>query len=161
VEKYAVVSDDCQEVSTSVTIEDASPITICDTAMNITIVAYTNTCSQSASDTFTAIANSDIESSSCKYSQGPDVAPKLDILQAINACEGPFFPTVAEAEACVLRNSFAEDGAGGCRPVAVSVSSATVNGCDVDITVGSSICYLFGFACLLATCRNYFFSMIR
>lgn len=141
VEKYAVVSDDCQEVSTLFTIEDGSPITACDKTMTITIAADTNTCNQTASDTFTAIVNSDIETASCKYSQGPDVAPKLDILQAINACEDPFFPTVAEAEACVFRNSFAEDGAGGCRPVEVSVSSATVNGCDVDIMVSSSISY--------------------
>ena len=143
VEKYAIVSDDCQEVSTSFMVEDASAITVCDTTVTITIAADTNTCNQTSSDTFAAIVNSDIETSSCKYSQGPDVAPKLDILQAINACEGPFFPTVDEAEACVLRNSFAEDRAGGCRPVDVTVSSATVNGCDVDITVSSSICFLF------------------
>lgn len=144
VEKYALVSDDCQEVSTSIAIEDTSKISKCDTAVAITVTADTNTCNQTSTDTFTAIVNNGIESSSCKYSQGPDVAPKLDILQAIDACEGPYFPTVNEAKACVLRNSFAEDGAGGCRPVDVSVSSATVNGCDVEITVSSWICYLFG-----------------
>ena len=138
VKEYAVVADDCQEVSVTTERVLIDKTSICDASWSITVNGATKYCDQTASETFTVLVNDAISTDACEFpvGKGPDVPPELDILNAINRCDGQIFSTLEEAEACVLRNSVGRDSAGGCRPVEVTVESE-VNNCEVAITVSA------------------------
>lgn len=140
VKTHVSAVDDCSSVTTYVqsTTEDdpGDSLSICGTTKRIKVIAVEDQCSKSTEDdSILVLVDTNILSPSCKFSQGPDVSPILDVSQAVELCSGKIiYQNIEEAERCVLANSKADDG---CRMVDIVVVNDDVTG---DQDKALSIC---------------------
>ena len=139
-------ADDCRSLDIDV-VQISSTDTACGpggstTIREVSITATVAGCSLSTTETMVVFVDPNIPPSTCDFSFGPDVNPVIDTNLAIELCEGVIFPTIADAEACVMKNTVATDDSGGCRPTVDSVATVQEgSSCVHTVTVSTSNCF--------------------
>lgn len=111
--------------------------------VDVTVTAAIADCeySLSTSSTLDAVVDPASRVSGCDYgSLGVYRNPAVNVSEAFAHCDGRVFPTVEDAEECVLRHTVAEDLAGdNCRPVSVESSASQVGSCGYHVVATATV----------------------